>query len=101
MTDNAERVKLVCQRAKKFKEKREQKKITVLKFTSAALTALTIFSISIFSDRYHSVTVTDLYGTILLADGMGGYVLTAVAAFAAATVITVICTKIKNRRNKK
>lgn len=101
MTDNAERVKLVCQRAKKFKEKREQKKITVLKFTSAALTALTIFSISIFSDRYQSGTVTDHYGTILLADGMGGYVLTAVVTFIAATVITVLCIKIKNRRNQK
>ena len=49
--------------------------------------------IGAFSGPYKSAEVTGHYGAIMLIDGMGGYVLTAVTAFAAATVITALCIK--------
>ena len=50
---------------------------------------------------YKSAAVAGYCGAILLIDGMGGYVLTAVVTFIIATVITVMCIKIKNRRDRK
>lgn len=38
------------------------------------------------------------YGAVLLHDGANAYVLTAVAAFAAGAVITVLCLKYKSKK---
>ena len=77
MKSNAERMNLVFARAKKIKHCREIKKLNFCKVATALLSVL------------------------LLIDGMCGYVLTAVVTFIIATVFTVICIKIKNRRDRK
>ena len=42
-----------------------------------------------------------VFGTRLLREDAGGYVLVAVVSFAAAVVITALCFRLKNRENQK
>ena len=46
------------------------------------------------------INVTGMYGTILLHEDAGGYVLVAVIYFTAAVVITALCIKFKKRGQK-
>ena len=98
MKSNAERMSLVFARAKKIKYCRETKK---LNFCKAATALLLLCCTALFPTSYKSAAVAGYCGAILLIDGMGGYVLTAVVTFIIATVITVMCIKIKNRRDRK
>ena len=41
------------------------------------------------------------FGTMLLREDAGGYVLVAVVSFAAAVVITALCFRLRNRENQK
>ena len=41
------------------------------------------------------------FGTMLLREDAGGYVLVGVVCFAAAVVITVLCFRLRNRENQK
>ncbi|UKI36776.1 MAG: hypothetical protein L6V93_00405 [Clostridiales bacterium] len=102
MKSNAERMSLVFTRAKKIKYRRETKKLNFCKAATALLSVLLLCCTALFPASYKSAAVAGYCGAILLIDGMGGYVLTAVVTFVAATVITVICIKNqKNRRNQK
>ena len=42
-----------------------------------------------------------VFGTMLLREDAGGYVLVAVVSFAAAAAITALCFRLKNRENQK
>ena len=96
MKSNTERMNLVFARAKKIKYCRETKKLNFCKVATALLCCTALFPTS-----YKSAAVAGYCGAILLIDGMCGYVLTAVVTFIIATVITVMCIKIKNRRDRK
>ena len=98
MKSNAERMNLVFARAKKIKYCRETKKLNFCKVATALLSVLLLCCTALFPTSYKSAAVA---GAILLIDGMCGYVLTAVVTFIIATVITVMCIKIKNRRDRK
>ena len=99
MKSNAERMSLVFARAKKIKYCRETKKLNFCKAATALLSVLLLCCTALFPTSYKSAAVAGYCGAILLIDGMGGYVLT--ATFIIATVITVMCIKIKNRRDRK
>ena len=99
MKSNAERMNLVFARAKKIKYCRETKKLNFCKAATALLSVLLLCCTALFPTSYKSAAVAGYCGAILLIDGMG--VLTAVVTFIIATVITVICIKIKNRRDRK
>ena len=101
MKSNAERMSLVFARAKRIKYRRETKKLNFCKAATVLLSVLLLCGAALFPASYKSAAVAGYCGAILLIDGVGGYVLTAVVTFIAATVITVICIKIKNRRNRK
>ena len=45
--------------------------------------------------------VWGVFGAMLLRKDAGGYVLVAVASFAAAVVITALCFRLRNRENQK
>ena len=60
------------------------------------MTVVTCFFMGVMSENGRG-----MQGIKGLIDGIGGYVLTAVVTFIAATVITVICIKTKNRGNIK
>ncbi len=101
LKSNAERMNLVFARAKKDKNIAGRQKAEFLQ--SGNRPAFRSFAVlhRIISDIVQSAAVAGYCGAILLIDGMGGYVLTAVVTFIIATVITVICIKIKNRRDRK
>ena len=101
MKSNAERMNLVFARAKKIKHCREIKKLNFCKVATALLSFLLLCCTALFPTSYKSAAVAGYCGAILLIDGMCGYVLTAVVTFIIATVFTVICIKIKNRRDRK
>ena len=101
MKSNAERMSMAFARAKKIKYRRETKKLNFCKAATAVLSVLLLCCVRFFPASYKSASVAGYCGAILLIDGMGGYVLTAVVTFVAATVITVICIKIKIRRKQK
>ena len=99
LKSNAERMSLVFIRAKRIKYRRKTKKLNFCKAATALLSVLLLCCAALFPASYKSAAVAGYCGAILLIDGMGGYVLTAVVTFVVATVITVTCIKIKNRRN--
>ena len=101
MKSNAEIMNLVFARAKKIKYCRETKKLNFCKVATALLSVLLLCCTALFPTSYKSAAVAGYCGAILLIDGMGGYVLTAVVTLIIATVITVMCIKIKNRRDRK
>ena len=72
-----------------------------LNFCKVATALLSVLLLCCTALSYKSAAVVGYCGAILLIDGMCGYVLTAVVTFIIATVITVICIKIKNRRDRK
>lgn len=101
LKSNAERMSMAFARAKKIKYRRETKKLNFCKAATAVLSVLLLCCAHAFPASYKSAAVAGYCGAILLIDGIGGYVLTAVVTFIAATVITVICIKTKNRGNIK
>ena len=46
------------------------------------------------------INATGMYGTILLHEGAGGYVLVGVASFTAAAVLTVVCMRLHEREKR-
>lgn len=101
MKNNAERMKCVLSKAACLKKQRERHKESFCKAEVAVLSCLLLYCIGSFPNQYESAYVADFCGTVLLVGGVVGYVLTAVLTFVAATIITVVCIKIKNRRNQK
>ena len=71
------------------------KKLNFCKVATALLSVLLLCCTALFPTSYKSAAVAGYCGAILLIDGMCGYVLTAVVTFIIATVITVMCIKIK------
>lgn len=101
LKSNAERMYLLFLRSTEIKHRKEEKKLNFCKASTVVLSFLLICCAAAMPTSYKSAAVSEEYGTIMLIDGMGGYVLTAVVTFIVATAITVICIKIKNRRNRK
>lgn len=102
MKSNAERMSLGFRTCEKDKILQETKKLNFCKAGNRP--AFRSFAVlhRVISDLVQKCGGCPGYcGAILLIDGMGGYVLTAVVTFIIATVITVICIKIKNRRDRK
>lgn len=97
MTDNKTRVERVNKKAGQLSRKRRKRKILTYELTSAALALSLIYCIGKFPHTYKSGTISDSCGSILLTDGISGYVLTAVAAFTAAVVLTLVCQKFKHK----
>ena len=87
--------------AEKDKILQGDKKLNFCKAATALLSVLLLCCTALFPTSYKSAAVAGYCGAILLIDGMGGYVLTAVVTFIISTVITVMCIKIKNRRDRK
>lgn len=85
-------------RAALLRRRRERRKIAALfTLTSALLTAL-VFSVEAQNGGPAAVWTSGAgYGSILLAEGAGGYVLAGVIAFAAGVTVTMLCIR---RRGK-
>lgn len=100
MKTNAERMRCIISKAAELKRRKEKRKLNFCQTATVVLSVLLLYCVNAFSVPYKSAAVEEYCGAILLIDGIGGYVLTAVITFIAATIITVICIKFKNRRNR-
>ena len=78
----------------------EKSRIEGLSAICVLLTAALLGLMKIFSGT-EQIALTGLYGSILLHEDVGGYVLVGVASFTAAVVITALCMKYRNREKKR
>ena len=103
MYDTKERIRRVELRVRELQCKRKNKYIGGL----SALCLLLTFSL-IGTIKFMATCIPDniqassqgTYGAMLLYEDAGGYVLVAVVAFAAAVVITALCIRHRNKREK-
>lgn len=94
------RKEMVERRLATLRRKREKQLVFMLSSVCLATTAgLVLTAGALVSGRQASVP--GLYGSTLLSEEAGGYVLTALVSFMAAVVITALCIRYRNRKNSK
>ncbi len=96
MYDTAERVRRVKLRAKRLRRERENLLIGVLSAASAVLIFL-MGAAYTMAGLGHGGTVTGFYGTMLLREGAGGYVLAGVLSFVAGVAVTMLCIRCRKK----
>ena len=100
MYDTARRVALVKQRVRKNTRRRQRHGIYGLSAACMLLFAALIQTAGAVIGQGQTA-VWGVFGAMLLREDAGGYVLVAVASFAAAAVITALCFRLRNRENQK
>lgn len=96
MRGNAERIRLVRQRAAALTRSMERRAISALSAVCAVLfTAL--FAALGTATGPEGAAVTGFGGAMLLYENAGGYVLVGVVSFAVAVFITVLCMRSQNK----
>ena len=95
----AERVEAVLRHVEMLKKERYRRTDRILEAVSVVSGMLLLLCIVILSGG-GSMPDMSYYGSSLLLEGAGGYVLTAVLAFAAAVALTLICVRYKDRKQK-
>ena len=100
MYDTARRVALVKQRVRKNTRRRQQHGIYGLSAACMLLFAALIQTAGAVIGQGQTA-VWGVFGAMLLREDAGGYVLVAVASFAAAVVITALCFQLRKRENQK
>ncbi len=100
MYDTARRVALVKQRVRKNTRRRQRHGIYGLSAACMLLFAALIQTAGAVIGQGQTA-VWGVFGAMLLREDAGGYVLVAVASFAAAVVITALCFRLRNRENQK
>ena len=100
MYDTARRVALVKQRVRENNRRRQQREVISLSaFCLMLFTALAGAADALIVRG--QTAAWGVFGTRLLREDAGGYVLVAVVSFAAAAAITALCFRLKNRENQK
>ncbi len=90
MYDTSKRVELVKARAQEKACRALRRSVYRLSFLCILLTTA-LAGMVLSSEGMSGSAVAGLYGSILLHNDVGGYILVGVVAFAAAVVITVLC----------
>ena len=98
MYDTATRVEMVKKRIRQRQREMEKHRIFVFSAICVLLSAALAGSMGIFTGA-EQIVIPGLYGSILLHENAGGYVLVGVISFTAAVIITVLCIKYR-KRNK-
>ena len=96
MYDTEKRVELVKKRVLEKCRRRERRGIYRLSAFCMALFTFLVGTVSAAVGQAQ-VTAQGMYGSILLHEDAGGYVLVGVVSFAVAVVITVLCIKLRER----
>lgn len=98
MYDTATRVGLVKKRVRQKQRRQEAHALWGLSALCLFLAVALIGTIGAFTGPGHSAALS-VYGSILLHEDVGGYVLAGVISFTAAVVITALC--IRYRKENK
>ena len=93
-----EALKEINRRGNILKEEHERKVTKVMSICTAATAFVLVALLSIFSGSGMAETRTQ-YGSFLLPTEAGGYVLTAVVAFALGVMLTIVIKRIKARNH--
>ena len=101
MYDTNERVAQVKERAARIQKKREKRMIRGLSTLCLALCCCLVGILGEVSGGFGSAAaVQGLNGATLLSERTGGYVLVAVVSFVTAVVFTLLCVKLRERKQK-
>ena len=98
MYDTEERIELVKKRMYEYHRRQERRTVCRLSVLCTLLFLSLVGAMGIMQSQ--PINVTGMYGTILLHEDAGGYVLVAVVSFAAAA-ITALCFRLRSRENQK
>ncbi len=101
MRDKADRLDAMHKRAEELRRKRDMLVMRALGTASALLFVSLIGVMTLLESAGHSVSAEGLYGTSMLNESTGGYILVAIISFMLAVVITVLCFKIKEYKKDK
>ena len=100
MYDTARRVALVKQRVRENTRRRQRREAISLSAACMLLfVVLTQAAGTVVAPG--QTTAWGSFGTMLLREDAGGYVLVAVVSFAAAAAFTALCFRLRNRENQK
>ena len=99
MYDTEKRIELVKKRMHEYHRRQERRTVCRLSVLCTLLFLSLVGTMGIMHSQ--PIDITGMYGTILLHEGAGGYVLVAVVSFAAAAAITALCIRLRNRKNQK
>ena len=101
MTGRTEiRVREIRRRTRRYRQRRENRELFSL--TAFGLFLLAGISVLLQGVQAPGVSaVAEGYGSVLLREDAGGYVLVAVVSFAAAAAITALCFRLRIRENQK
>ena len=100
MYDTARRVALVKQRVRENSRRKRQRGIYGLSAVCMLLFAVLMQTAGTVIGPGQTAA-WGVFGAMLLRQDAGGYVLVAVASFAAAAAITALCFRLRNRENQK
>lgn len=97
MTGKTEaRLREIRSRTKQYRKKYENRLLTCLAMCNLILFAgIGVLFRSVQGPG--TVAVADAYGTVLLRDGAGAYVVIGIVAFMAGVALTVICIRLKKK----
>ena len=84
------------QRSDTIKKKKKAQAVAVLSAVSTAMCVMLTIAITMFAGAAPSGMVSPQYGSLMLNEAAGGYVLTAVISFVSSSVIT--CAAVMRRR---
>ena len=100
MYDTVRRVALVKQRVRENTRRRQRREAISLSAACMLLFAVLMQAADALIAPGQAAAWGS-FGTMLLREDAGGYVLVGVVCFAAAVVITVLCFRLRNRENQK
>ncbi len=99
MYDTARRVALVRQRVRKNTHRRQRREAISLSAACMLLCAALMQAAGTLIAPGQTAAWGS-FGAMLLREDAGGYVLVAVAAFAAAVVLTIVCVRLRERESR-
>lgn len=100
MFDTARRVEIVKKRVRETTRRRQKRGICGLSAMCMLLLAALMQTAGMVIGQGQTAA-WGVFGAMLLREDAGGYVLVGVAAFAAATVLTVICIRLHEHEKRK
>lgn len=100
MYDTARRVALVKQRVRENTRRRQRREVISLSAACILLCAALMQTAGTVVGPGQT-SAWGVFGTMLLREDAGGYVLVAVVSFAAAVVITALCFRLRSKENRR
>lgn len=100
MYDTEKRVELVKKRVHEKYRRKKRRGICRLSALCTALSAFLVGTVHTAAGQTQITAPGGMYGSILMHEDAGGYVLVGVISFATAVMITVLCIRLREREHR-